>query len=638
MHSINKVKRVSFGTAVSAIEQLITARLLPDLDAVMGNDQVKTWLEKAIVTYTSLCTTTTNDDKPRVLERVPQLFDNVVRRAGDIISPRATHAMQALVWKASNDANASHAEIWLGILQHSIFASVGPTNKTRITRKVMLVALQRDELDMARASFHQLPLPAQNEGMTRYLAYKLALKSNDLQLAKECLAVLAKQSDKNERFLYACVLDAQQSSDRKMTVAAFQALVEQPPNSAQLPALLRCTARMLMEELDNLTDKTLEDVTVELIRLFETAAANIKTFKQGTEEQWRAEIQWWSKNSFNIGLRLCAEMHPGKLIRLLRACVKFLESFADVDGLMHLDDLSQRKQICHFLCASASIILGRSAEDRSSRLQHYLEVQREARAFLKTWQQRALQQNDAEAEPRRLRAFEMLRFNVESIFHLEQWDDLDAALAACMEFHGAAKWDTLADLIIVIYERTSTAADNSSATARIPALLQKIINETWSTDKNIVKLARWLRFTFSIALNGNTNGNDSKGTSRDDDDDDDDDDEDDGISLKLTQQAAFLARRGIEQKNDPYPEDELQWLATTAFNRAVDLLMSDMNSKPERRDEGQAEKENSSDRPEAWMEAALELARYADDNGALHALLTRGREEAERRMAITMRR
>jgi hypothetical protein len=591
----------------------------------MDNDQVKTWLEKAIVTYTSLCSAATNDDKPGVLERIPQLFDHVVRRAGDIISPRATHAMQALVWKASNDTNASHAENWLGILQHPIFTNVGPTNKARIARKVMLAALQRDELETAREAFHQLPMSTQNEGMTRYLAYKLALRSNDIQLAKECLSVLAKQSDKDERYLYACVLDAQQSSDRKMTVAAFQALVDQPPNSAQLPALLRCTARMLMEELDNLTDKTLEEVTTELIRLFETAAANIKMFKQGTEEQWRAEVQWWSKNSFNIALRLCAEMHPELLVRLLRACVKFLESFPDDNGLMHHDDLAQRKQICHFLCASASIVLGRSTEDRQHKLQHYLEVQREARKFLKTWQHRPLKQDASDAEPQRLRAFEMLKFNVESVFHLEQWDDLDATLMACMEFGGATRWDTLADLIIVIYERTSTAADSTSATARIPALLQKIINETWSADKNIVRLARWLRFTSSIALNGNDNT-----------------DEDDGISLKLTQQAASLARRGTEQKNDPYPEDELQWLATTAFNRAVDLLMADMNSRsshdPERRrEDGRGEEDSGANRPEAWMQAALELARYADDNGALHALLTRGREEAERRMTITMR-
>jgi hypothetical protein len=70
--------------------------------------------------------------------------------------------------------------------------------------------------------------------------------------------------------------------------------------------------------------------------------------------------------------------------------------------------------------------------------------------------------------------------------------------------------------------------------------------------------------------------------------------------------------------------------------------MADMNTKSShnlerRQEESQGEEENSDSRPEAWMQAALELARYADDNGALHALLTRGREEAERRMTITTR-
>jgi hypothetical protein len=179
------------------------------------------------------------------------------------------------------------------------------------------------------------------------------------------------------------------------------------------------------------------------------------------------------------------------------------------------------------------------------------------------------------------------------VFKLEQWDKLDAALAACLNFQGTARWDTLADLVMVIYDQTSRLAIDSSATAKVPELLQKIINETWSKDKDIVKLARWLRFTFSVGLS----------------------DADGGISVKLVEQAAALARRGTEMRNDPYPEDELQWLATTAFNKAVDLLA--------------VENRQAADQ---WMEAALELARYAADNGSLHAQLTRTREEAERRM------
>ncbi|KAM0719528.1 hypothetical protein Q7P37_003658 [Cladosporium fusiforme] len=591
MRSIHKVRRVNFRAALNALEQLIISRLLPDLDA-MDSDQVKDWVQKTIVTYTNLGIAAGKDNTPAVLENIPQIFDLVVQRSDDVLSPKATHAMQALIWKASKDVGSSDRDAWLDLLQHDVFASVGATNKARVARKVMLTALEQEQFNTAQAAFYQMPSPAQNEGMTRYLAYKLALGSGDSQLAGQCLDVLTRNADKDQRYLYACVLEAQKSGNRAIAVAAFQALADQPPHGTQLPALLRCTARLLMQEIEG-SPRPLGEITHEMSRTFETAAANIKTLRQGSYEQWRAEIQWWSKNAFNIALRLCAEIQPEHLIRLLRACIHFLDCFPDDAGLMHADELTQRKQVCHFLCGSALVVLGRSSQDRSQQLQNYLEVQREVKEFMAIWQQ--LHHETPDAELRRTRALEMLKFNVESVFKLEQWDSLDEALTSCLEFQGTARWDTLADLVIIIYDQTSKLSIDSSATAKIPSLLQKIINETWSTDKNVSKIARWLRLTFSISLEHPDGGN--------------------SISIKLVGQAASLARRGTERRNDPYPEDELQWLATMAFNKAVDLLAA-----------------GDGETAEQWIEASLELARYAADNGSLHALLTRNREEAERRL------
>ncbi|GAB7322157.1 hypothetical protein MBLNU13_g03171t2 [Cladosporium sp. NU13] len=569
MQSVCKIKRVSLDHALSAIEQLATTRLLPDLDAVMESDQVKSWLEKAVVTYTSFCTAGAGSPSPEAAQRMSTFFDHLLQQASDLLSPRATHAMQALIWKASNGSQGSDAEAWLDVLQHSLF---------------------REECDIARAAFYALPVSSQNEGMTRYLAYKLALKSNDIRLAGECLESLLKHVDREPRYLHACVLEAQQSGNRAMAVAALQALVNQAPSGAQFPALFRCTARLLMEELGDQSPAKAE-ATGELVHLFKTVSANTKVFRQDSEEQWRAEIQWWSKNAFNIALQQCTEMQPEHLVSLLRACNKFLECYPDDSGLMHRDDVVQRKQICHFLCASALTVLGRTADDRQRQLQHYLEVQREVNTFLASWQPPPYPTADDDLHS--ARALELLRYNVESVFKLEQWDKLDAALAACLNFQGAARWDTLADLVIIIYDQTSRLAIDSSATAKVPELLQRIINETWSKDKDVVKLARWLRFTFSVGLS----------------------DSDGGISVKLVEQAAAMARRWTEMRNDPYPEDELQWLATMAFNKAVDLLA--------------IENRQAADQ---WMEAALELARYAADNGSLHTQLTRTRQEAERRM------
>lgn len=591
MRSVYKVKKLNFLAAYNALEQMISSRLLPDMDSTMDSDQVKDWLQKTIVTYTSLGVTATKDDIPLVLEKMSQMFDSIMQWSADVLSPRAAHAMQALIWKASKDADASTADVWLALLQHTIFSNVGAINKAKVARKVMLTSLKRDDFDTARTAFYQMSLPVQNEGITRYLAYQLALKTSDCELASQCLAVLVKIADRDSRYLYACVLEAQRSENRAIAVAAFQALADQPPSGIQLPALLRCTARLLTEELEN-SQRSSDGVTHELSRVFETAAANMKSLRQVSDEQWLSEIQWWSKNAFNLALRLCAEIQPQHLIRLLKVCIRFLDCYPADDGLMHQDDLIQRKQVCHFLCASALVVLARSSPDKSQQLQHYLEVQREVKNFTAVWH--PADDQSSEADLRRTRALEMLKFNVESVFKLEQWENLNDALTACLEFQGIARWDTLADLVIIIYDQASKLSIDDSSTAKIPELLQKIINSTWSTDKDISKLARWLRLTFSISLGKSG---------------------DDGISIKLVEQAASMARRGTEGRNDSYPEDELQWLATVAFNKAVDLLAIG---------DGEA--------ADQWIDVALELARYAADNGSLHAHLTRNREEAERRL------
>ncbi|KAK0257119.1 hypothetical protein B0A54_09823 [Friedmanniomyces endolithicus] len=112
-------------------------------------------------------------------------------------------------------------------------------------------------------------------------------------------------------------------------------------------------------------------------------------------------------------------------------------------------------------------------------------------------------------------------------------------------------------------------------------------------------MSRWLRLTFSIHLH---DGNP-------------------GFALKVVQQAAGVAQKGYNHQADVYPLDELCWLATTAFNKSVDCL-------------------NTGDTEGAapWIGAALDLARYADDGGSLHANLTHRTKAAEERMrAISAR-
>ena len=59
-----------------------------------------------------------------------------------------------------------------------------------------------------------------------------------------------------------------------------------------------------------------------------------------------------------------------------------------------------------------------------------------------------------------------------------------------------------------------------------------------------------------------------------------------------------------EQQPDLYPTEELQWLAATSFNRAVDFYCSSLVEDCRR-----------------WAEIALRLAGLCRDGGALHRTL-----------------
>lgn len=58
------------------------------------------------------------------------------------------------------------------------------------------------------------------------------------------------------------------------------------------------------------------------------------------------------------------------------------------------------------------------------------------------------------------------------------------------------------------------------------------------------------------------------------------------------------------QQSMSYPAEELEWLATTAFNRAIDFFCT------------------SQDQPcRLWAEKALALSNLCEDGGALHEVL-----------------
>ena len=68
----------------------------------------------------------------------------------------------------------------------------------------------------------------------------------------------------------------------------------------------------------------------------------------------------------------------------------------------------------------------------------------------------------------------MLKFDLECILHLQQWDQLDESLQACLDFKDVDLWDTLADIILIIRQHADITELQGNPNARMNELLERI--------------------------------------------------------------------------------------------------------------------------------------------------------------------
>ena len=111
--------------------------------------------------------------------------------------------------------------------------------------------------------------------------------------------------------------------------------------------------------------------------------------------------------------------------------------------------------------------------------------------------------------------------------------------------------------------------------------MEKIINTCWRNNKDITRLARWIRCLFQMTLTT-----------------------DSVVSLRCLDQASAIASKAATQQiPEAYPSEELEWLASTAFNHAVDLWFAGAEEEEEAYTQ-----EEGNEQARVWAEKALMLA------------------------------
>ncbi|KAF4535794.1 Tetratricopeptide-like helical protein [Lasiodiplodia theobromae] len=476
MHHAHIIKGKSPELACKALDKLLHDKLFQH-----ENPQ---WIEKVTVTQIWILANS-GDDQPS--EFLTDLLNIVLQNSRPFDAP-ATHASQTILWKKI-ETLYSHgkyveSEAWCEIALHPLFTKAGESNKAKISRKVILCALSRQEHNTARKVFFEMPEKERNNPMTRFLMYKSAIRDQQPEFAAECLDTIK----------------AQGLRDQKSAIAALQKALEKydygAPVAIHLPALLRSTIRLLVNQL--------------------SASSDIN------EEAMK----------------------------------------------------------------------------------------------------------------------ELLRYELESALKRRDWDSLDTLWDECFDIPDSGtgtketggSWytrhlETLADLALVIHADLTKAQPSSSAStttttathrARILGVLQRIVNQSCSSgtigssrsDDAAVHLSRWIRCLFKLSID-NSHALDDP----------------DAIPLQCIEQATNVISsslsssiagavqrergKGVDENDGGggshcYPQIEAEWLASTAFNRAIDFFCAGNDA-----------------RCKVWAEKAMELARAAEQRT--------GRGEVERR-------
>ena len=375
----------------------------------------------------------------------------------------------------------------------------------------MACALARTEGSIAREIYFALPDSQRNLVETRQLAFKAALRMGDAAWAAESIELIARQAKKDPVHLYACVLDAHEIGDQGQALFALQKLLEsydpRAPRGLHLPALLRSMIRMMRQSTKNSEppdEMQLNESMKTITHLFEEAAEHA-TNPAGADTGFDLqELNWFSKNSYNVALEHLETADPVLLLRLCVVCSRLIDRMERDTPALEKSNLKMRQIFCEYLAMSIMIILVRCEDDVEQSQQHYTNVMSHGKKLRGLISDQLSIQSLAESIKVDLAAKHLqgIKWELEAALRLQQWDQMSKLFEACWKYEDPKRWATLADLAFQIYEELCSQRSEGAREYNQVVLkfIEQVLNISWTPGESVVKLAKHMRCFFHLCL------------------------------------------------------------------------------------------------------------------------------------------
>lgn len=158
------------------------------------------------------------------------------------------------------------------------------------------------------------------------------------------------------------------------------------------------------------------------------------------------ELEWFSRNAYNLALKNSAAWELRCVVRMLTACVEIIGHFPSDSGSKA--DLSLKTLFSHFVVSSALISLARTHDHVEKQRQDYAAMRKHVMAFDQELPEYLPQLDETSREDMLRKHATLLAFDFEAAIALQQWEDLSSIVQRAMPCKNITAFQAMADSLL----------------------------------------------------------------------------------------------------------------------------------------------------------------------------------------------
>ncbi|KAJ5604466.1 hypothetical protein N7510_009620 [Penicillium lagena] len=575
LYYIENYASSSLDFTVHILQSLLT-RLLPF--------HIQAWVERCFLSLVWLL----RSSNEKCLDVIMDMAKKLETHRHSPLSIDATHATLIVIWKQMDSAvlkkQLTIAEKWgLLAVDTKIFESCSKSNRHKTLRKLAGYALSNENVTLARKTLDRIPVSEEDiDSRTLFLCYKLALMEE-----LHCQEVLDTLGAGWFTYVLSCAAEAQrqnkQSELLECVLCVFECMGMKKFFSHEVD--LSSFFIFTFLALKDLADQTRGEEM--MCQTFTSALRVVITDIPARSTFSTDDLQWLYGESYDLALRMLTESRVERVTPLLEASKEFARRYFD------RRPVDRRKAslhifLCNYLGAILSVKKARSQSDSSIRKCHYQRLHDDLFVYASVSQ--FLEGKDVSTVEMEWlqRCRNLIALDFEASIYLEQWSFLISLVEQAQSFLDEELCSSLLDLILrshapiqevvtVVKSIICTAHDSPS-----PFL---------NTSSFRIKLPRYLRCLFHLAV---TSVPRQVSEISSQEEESSNSVVDASLAESVLDQVLLLASDECfitsARPNQPfnlgmssvsgiledrfwcsYPVEELEWLASVAFNKAVDF-------------------------------------------------------------------